>query len=157
MQLEKVIYIGKLIWRKFQVLNLMIGFVFFLLIWVLNHQWLELTISIDFNLPFSKSVIPYPSLFFTGWELMGYFGWLPFGLIPFVVIDQLKKTAWVVASTMMLSSILYVLSVFQLKGLISDDSSDFLVLHSIIFLPFYMYFCLSALLIFFTYLVSKRP
>lgn len=157
MRLNKAIYIGKIIWQKFQMLNLIIGFVFFLLIWVLNNQWLELTISIDSNIPFSKSIIPSQSLFFTGWELMGYFGWLPFGLIPLVVIDQLKKTAWIVASTMMLSSILYILSVFQLKGGISDEFSDYLVLDSFILLPFYIYFCLNALLIFFTCLVSKRP
>jgi hypothetical protein len=156
MQLNKIIYIASLVWRKYKLPYFFAAFCTLLFFAVLDLKWVEIKLNFELDLPFLKTTIPSASIDLKGWEIMGYFGLIPFLPMLLILTNRFKKTAWIFTVAIMPVSILYTLNIFGMIERIYDGSMDFVVLSSQIYLPLYLYFGLLASLTLFTYQISKN-
>jgi hypothetical protein len=156
MQFNKITYIASLVWRKYKLPYFLVAICTLLFFAVLELRWAEIKLNFELDLPFLKTTVPSASIDLKGWEIMGYFGLIPFLPMLLILTNRFKKTAWIFTVAIMPVSILYTLNIFGLIGRIYNEPMDFVVLSSQIYLPFYLYFGLIALLILFTYQISKN-
>jgi hypothetical protein len=156
MQLEKISHIGQLIWRKYQIDKVFLGLIFLYSIGLLNLTWVEVAARIDLNIPFTKAILPSYQLLLSGWQVMGFFAWAPFALLPFFFYQPLKKAAFPVTFTLICALILHASNLSQAKNLLPEDDSGLLVVDGAIFAPLYFYFLGKGALLILSFFVSKQ-
>lgn len=156
MQLEKISHIGQLIWRKYQGNQVLLGLIFLYSIGLLNLTWVEVDARIDINIPFSKAILPSFHLILSGWQVMGFFAWAPFALLPFFFYQPLKKTAFPVTLTLICALFLHAYNLSQAKNLLPLDDSGLLVVEGVSFAPLYFYFLGKGALLILSFFVSKQ-
>jgi hypothetical protein len=156
MQLEKISHIGQLIWRKYQIDKVLLGLILLYSIGILNLTWVEVTARIDLNIPFTKAILPSYQLFLSGWQVMGFFAWAPFALLPFFFYQPLKKAAFPVTFTLICALFLHASNLSQAKNILPVDDSGLLVVDGAIFAPLYLYFLGKGVLLILSFFVSKQ-
>jgi|GEM_PF-3234069 len=156
MQIDKISHIGQLVWRKYQIDKFLLGLIFLYSIGLLNLTWVEVDARIDLNIPFSKVLLPSYHLTLSGWQVMGFFAWAPFALLPFFFYQPLKKAAFPVTFTLICSLSLHASNLTQAKNLLPIDDSGLLVVDGALFAPLYFYFLGKGALLILSFFVSKQ-
>jgi hypothetical protein len=155
MQLDLAKHILGLIWKKYHLKKVLVGLFFITYLALFSTDWFEVEGRFDINLPFVDAVLPSLDLTLTGWKVMGYFAWVQLALLPIFLWNPIKKYAFAVTVTLMVSILIHLLQLDQLRNLVPTGSS-LLMVEVKVNLPIYIYLASQVAFALFGYAVTNQ-